>query len=70
MKRRRMPKSKMPIETALEIAEAADLPDGAWRVATFRYGVNAEHFVAERRDPNLFVSCETASAFDLWLARD
>ena len=43
---------------------------GWWRVATFREELNAQKFLAEQRDENLFISCNTATVADLSLARD
>lgn len=43
---------------------------GYWRVAVFCKSANAQRFIEERNDDNLFISCQTGTARDFSLARD
>lgn len=47
------------------------LADGRWhKVATFRKKENAEKFLEEQNDPQMFMEVGTATVKDLSLARD
>jgi len=58
-------------EVVFVVYRRRHLADGRWwRVATFREEANAQKFLDEMQDPQLFVECGMATVKDLSLARD